>query len=346
MKDYAADYVNKKLEVLDQGQLEKAVVSGYEEEYVKVNGIEQYFLHYPADADTVVVFVHGGPGYAIAYYAYKFRPQNQEFTVVFYDQRGAGKTQLRNSSKAEEVTLENLIQDLDESVDYLKEKYPGKKIIILGHSWGSVLGMEYVKHHQDKVSAYIGCGQVVDFREGEMAAYEHLLRVIMEQEDAEGLEKLKECEGYPDNLMDVKPEDRMEMIMRFRNLQIKYKDAGFREGDEVTEKMLLESPTFGEEDLEILKNYLYVNSHLIGNALTVYSTKADKKFSIPIYFVQGRNDYQTTSSCVEDYCNSLDVPDKKFYWVENTGHLLYLEEPELYNQILNEICGRVRECQK
>lgn len=344
MRDYAAEYVDKKMEILEHQKFEKAMVTGYEEEYVKVNGIEQYFLHYPAkDSDTVVVFVHGGPGYAIGYYGYMFRPRNEEFSLVFYDQRGAGKTQFRNNSKPEEVTLETLLQDLDESVGYLKGKYPGKRIVILGHSWGSVLGIEYAKHHQDKVSAYVGCGQVVDFIEGERAAYKHLLKEIMDSQDNQALEELKECEDYPDNLLRISFDKRMQMIQKFRLLQIKYKDAGFREGDEATEKMLLESPTFGEDDMEILKNYLYVNNHLIGNTLTSYSTSDFKKFNIPVYFIQGRNDYQTTSSCVEEYCDSLDCPDKKFYWVENTGHLLYLEEPDLYNQFLDEICGRIRE---
>lgn len=343
MKDYAAEYVNKKLEILGQFDYDKKVVDGmdYEEEYVEINGMKQYFLHYPGNSDTVVLFIHGGPGYAIGYYAYKFKPEGKEFTSVFYDQRGAGKTQLKNPSKAEDVTFERLLQDLHESVTYIHSKYPDKKLILLGHSWGSVLGMEYVKHHQDTISAYVGCGQVIDFKKGEKRAYEHLLKAIMEQEDVEGMAELKKCEGYPDNLI---PETAMEQIQEFRSLQVKYKDAGFRDGDEATEKMLLESPTFGKEDMEILKNYLYVNSHLIGNTLAVWSTEADTEFDIPIYFIQGRDDWQTPSVCVEEYCEIIEAPDKKYYEVENTGHLLYLEEPGIYNQILCEICERVKNC--
>lgn len=341
-KDFAAEYVNAKLKILRKGLDNKELVEhDYEEEYVQINGIKQYFLHFPAQSDSVVLFLHGGPGYAIAYYGYKFKPKDKAFNLVFYDQRGAGKTQLKNHSTADEVNFEVLLQDLYETIAYLRVKYPGKRILLLGHSWGSTLGIEYVRRHMDTVDAYIGCGQVVDFKKEEMRAKEHLHKVISELGDEDGLTELAVCGDYPWNL---EPETAMNEIQRFRLLQMRFGDSGFRGGDELTEIMLTNSPIFGEEDMDILQNYLYVNAHLIGETLASYSVEDFKKYSIPIYFVQGENDYQTTTSYVEDYFEVLDAPDKKFYCLKDTGHLLYLEEPDLYNDMIREICKRVEKC--
>lgn len=342
MKDHAAEYLNQKMDILKGGlkQKESIDATDFEEEYVTVNDIQEYFLHYPADSDSVILFIHGGPGYAISYYGYKFKPENKEFNLVFYDQRGAGKTQLKNHSKAEDVNFENLINDLYKTVKYLRKKYAGKKLIILGHSWGSVLGIEYVRRYQDTVDAYIGCGQCIDFKKAEDRAKQHLLETIMGSEDAEALEEFKKLGDYP---YDLNEEEGMQKVMQFRNLQSKCGDEGIVDSDPITEEWLLNSPIFGEEDMAILQKYLYVNSHLIGATLANYSIEDFKDYTIPMYFIQGRRDFQTESTHCEDYYMTINAPDKKFYWLENCGHLLYLEEPVLYNQILEEICGRVRE---
>lgn len=345
MEDHAGVYLDHKMELLKARvkNRQQAVENDYVEEYVDINGIPEYFMHYPAEeSDSVILFVHGGPGYANAYYSYIYKPKNKPFNLVYYDQRGAGKTQLKTPVTAEEVKFETLMQDLYESIKYLRKKYPGKKLILLGHSWGSVLGIEYVKRYQnteDSVDAYIGCGQVINFKKQEYRAKEHLLKTVMATGKPEALEEYKACGDYPYNL---NPENGMQEVMRFRNLQDKYGDVGYIDTDPITEDWLINSPTFGEADMDVLKNYLYVNSHLIATTLAEYEVDDLKEISIPMYFIQGKRDFQTESTYCEEYYNTISAPDKEFFWLENCGHLSYLEEPDTYNHILEEVCGRVR----
>ena len=93
----------------------------YYEEYVPINGIQQYFLHCPAPgAATVLLYLHGGPGFSASYRAYLLNPPQSTATLVFYDQRGSGKTLLKNRSA--KPTFPLLLEDLRCTIAYLKAK--------------------------------------------------------------------------------------------------------------------------------------------------------------------------------------------------------------------------------
>ncbi|ELV04885.1 alpha/beta hydrolase [Brachyspira hampsonii] len=116
------------------------------EEYVNINGIEQYFIHYPKKSDTTLLFLHGGTGESEAYFLYEMHSKTQNYNLVYYDQRGTGKTQARNKSKDKDITIDKLLIDLKETINYIKLRYNSKYTILLGHSWGSVLGIEFIKN--------------------------------------------------------------------------------------------------------------------------------------------------------------------------------------------------------
>lgn len=99
----------------------------YFEEYVEMNGIMQYFLHYPSQHNAVAIMLHGGPGQSEAFFAHCLRPHWDFCNVVYYDQRGAGKTQARNKSKVEDIKIETLITDLNQTIQYIKQKIKRKR---------------------------------------------------------------------------------------------------------------------------------------------------------------------------------------------------------------------------
>lgn len=113
----------------------------YTEEYVPINGINQYLFHSGTKYDNpVMLFLHAGPGNAESLLAHAFQEKWEDiFTVVHWDQRGSGKTLTKNPDKYPTINL--MLKDLFEVIQYLKKKYNKQKIIILGHSWGSVLAL-------------------------------------------------------------------------------------------------------------------------------------------------------------------------------------------------------------
>lgn len=304
------------------------------EEYVSINGIEQYFLCFPNSADTIILFLHGGPGQSEAFFAYKTVFPSNHFMYVYYDQRGTGKTQLRNKTPKENISLNILLEDLDATVDYLHAKHPEKKIVILGHSWGSILGLEYIKQHSQKVTAYIGMGQVVNLMKGERIAYEHSLSFLTKRE----LKKIS-----PDYPYAADKNEFLKQCLRFRKLQNKYRLGGYGHGNAAMLNLCRKSPVFNLGDILSYINAFSVNRNLF-DTLMAYDTEAYSEFDIPVYFICGRNDWQVPSVLAEEYYNLIHSPRKEIFWVENAGHLTDIDNPAVYNSILNEICFDLIQC--
>lgn len=113
---------------------------------LSIGGIRQYFSIKGKDIDnTVVLFLHGGPGGPMTSVAYKYQYLwEQKYTLVNWEQRNAGKTYFLNKGK-ERVITDNLsigvfVDDIYEIAIYLTERFHTDKIIIMGHSWGTVIG--------------------------------------------------------------------------------------------------------------------------------------------------------------------------------------------------------------
>lgn len=193
----------------------------YIAEYVNINGIDQFLLHYNNMNSElpVLLFIHGGPGMSESTFSYAFQEGISDlYTVVHWDQRGSGKTLSKNKNIY--PTIEELLDDLIQVVKYLKTKYLKEKIVILGHSFGSVLGSLYVLKHPEDVLYYIGAGQVISITENEKIGYEKLKELIVKTGNEKDLQKLRKIGDYPENNYN-KP--MIKKIQTIRILQGKYK---------------------------------------------------------------------------------------------------------------------------
>ncbi|MGL9729666.1 alpha/beta fold hydrolase [Enterococcus sp. DIV0756] len=300
------------------------------EEYVKINDIQQYFLHYPTDSDSVVLFLHGGPGASETLLSYAARPTNPVCSFVYYDQRGAGRTQGKNKSKPDTLTLENLLADLRETVKYIKDNYQTEKLFLLGHSWGSVLGTQYVLRYPDDVIAYIGMGQVVHMMKGEERSYKYLGELIHAKGKRKDLKAYEAFAGYTHNLT---KDNFMKYAQRFRKLQGKY---GLTGNNLKINKIGLKSPTFKLSDIYLALRCPLLNAKLM-ELLLDYSIEDVTHYDLPVFYICGRNDWQVPSVLVEEYYERIEAPRKQLYWIEDAGHMTNLENPMAYNEAIREI---------
>ncbi|MBR6483565.1 MAG: alpha/beta hydrolase, partial [Clostridiales bacterium] len=150
--------------------------------YVKLTDQEEYLLIMGKKVDNpVIISLHGGPGAPTTFMDYCFIDYlTDDYTVVCWDERGCGRSYYRNMDTDpdnETLSFEKQQDDLDALVDYCCDRFGQDKVIIMGHSYGSMLGTTYVMDHPDKVSAYIGIGQCIDERDfaGEIYSYEDAL---------------------------------------------------------------------------------------------------------------------------------------------------------------------------
>lgn len=306
--------------------------TGSEAEFVEINGVQQYLLHTKSNVAQapVLLFLHGGPGMSEAAFAYAFQPGWQPlYTVVHWDQPGAGKTLTKNKNAYPD--MQELLGHLHGVVQYLKQKYSTEKIVLLGHSFGSVLGSLYALRHPQDVLYYIGAGQVVSLMENERAGYEKLKEQIVSAGNQRDLQKLEKLGAYPQPSYDKAMMKKMQSI---RMLQGKYK-IGMEFGPIL--QTLLKSPVFQLSDLGSLVKGLSNNKALVDFLFSHSLANESLEYQVPVYYLLGERDFQAPYPIAQAYFETIRAPHKKLWMVENAGHFMMLDQPGAVSALLAEI---------
>ena len=148
-----------------QHQLAEALVvssaNGIDEQrFVEANGIEHWVTIRGVDRrNPIIFFVHGGPGEVVSFVPSATQAWEQDFTVVHWDQRGAGRTFSRNSRPPADLSLAQMTDDGIEIVQWVAQHLGQPQVILVGHSWGSILGEHMVFARPELFAAYVGTGQ-------------------------------------------------------------------------------------------------------------------------------------------------------------------------------------------
>ena len=145
----------------------KLVKNGIDEAgYIMLGGQEQY-IHTRGENvnNPVIIYLHGGPSSPDEYVTYGFSDYLvDDYTVISWDQRGCGRTYIHNRNvdvNNDTASFEQALVDLDQLVDYARTRFHQDKVIILGHSYGTILGSVYSHKYPEKVDTYIGAAQVI-----------------------------------------------------------------------------------------------------------------------------------------------------------------------------------------
>lgn len=183
--------------------LDKIVTpNGVDETFeVTLGGARQLVNVRGADrTNPILIYVHGGPGAVDMPIAWSFqRPWEDFFTVVEWDQRGAGRSYLLNDPETLGPTLkpDRYRDDAIELIELLRQRYHQPKVFLLGHSWGSVIGLSVAAKRPDLLYAYLGMGQVIDFRENEPVGYEWTLARARADHNDRAVRELEALRPFP-----------------------------------------------------------------------------------------------------------------------------------------------------
>jgi len=166
--------------------------------FVSLGGLDQWINIRGEDLrNPVLLMVHGGPGEAQWPQAAHFRDWEKQFTVVQWDQRGAGHTYGRYGASTPDMTLDRIANDGVELAAYLCRTLDKKKIIALGHSWGSIIAVTMVQRRPELFAAYVGTGMVGSWKGAIKAKYDLVLAKARADGDAATVKQL-EAGGPPD----------------------------------------------------------------------------------------------------------------------------------------------------
>jgi len=295
---------------------------------IPVNGMQQWLSIRGRDRrNPILMVLHGGPGSPTMPEDYTFQsPWEDYFTVVEWDQRGAGKTYASNDPKAlaGTVTVEQMTSDAEVVVRYLQKTYGKKKIFLLGHSWGSVLGVELAQRHPEWFYAYLGVGQVVNMQKSEKIGYEFALQQAREHHNDDAEKELLAIAPYPGAAGSI----------TFAKIGVQRKWLTYYGGNTYGRTTFAYdanawelSPDYTDEDLGKLdEGSLYSVTQLVG-PLEALSFDAVTTFKCPVFLFDGRHDYATSHELAVDWFKKIKAPKKEFVWFDNSSHMVMQEEP-------------------
>jgi pimeloyl-ACP methyl ester carboxylesterase len=295
---------------------------------IPVNGTQQWLSIRGRDRrNPILLVLHGGPGSPTMPAAYTFQsPWEDYFTVVEWDQRGAGKTYGSNDPKAlaGTMTVEQMTSDAEEVIRYLQTTYDKKKIFLLGHSWGSVLGVEVAQRHPEWLYAYLGVGQMVNMQKSEKIGYDFALQQAREQHNGEAEKELLAIAPYPGDAGSMTFEKigaQRKWLMYYGGLTYGRKDFSY---DANAGEL---SPDYTEKDLDSVDDGgLYSVTHLLGQLMAM-NFDAVTTFRCPVFLFDGRRDYATSHELAAEWFKEIKAPEKEFVWFDHSAHMVMQEEP-------------------
>ncbi len=295
---------------------------GGEKQYVEITG--------SSDKNPVLLFMHGGPGWPeTPQLRYFSADLTKDFTVIAWDQRGAGKSFMANPAP-KNMTLEQITADAHELTQLLKTKFGQKKIYLVGYSWGSIIGMHLVQKYPDDYLAYIGIGQVINMKRGIAVAQEWLAKQAQakgDQETLAALAKLKHptkdfCAGDLACFM-----KQYESVLKY-GAAIHNKDA-----DKENEIAITKYEDYKGYDWN--KGFEF-SANSLGRDMFAADFDKVNELKTPVYFFLGRHDWNVPAVLVEEFANKLTAPKKEIVWFENSAHSPIEEEPKYFNQMMVE----------
>jgi pimeloyl-ACP methyl ester carboxylesterase len=299
-----------------------------EAEFVKIGGLDQWVTIRGEDRkNPVLLFLHGGPGDATNPWGYAcFRSWLKVFTVVQWDQRGAGRTFGRNGAgSASTITIERMTQDGVELADQLRKKLQKDKIVLVGHSWGSILGVFMAKARPELFYAFVGTGQVADPLRNYAVAYAALVDKASRERNSRAIRELKEVGPPPYN------DGGGYAVQRKWSNLFEGADAFLAS----TLGLALAAPRSSLADI----NDWFDGQEASAEKLVPITANLNPKrlggdFSVPVFVIEGGEDFTTPTSLAKAFVSSLHAPRKGFSTIPGAGHFaVFTKQEEFLKQL-------------
>jgi pimeloyl-ACP methyl ester carboxylesterase len=299
-----------------------------EARYQSIGGVEQWITIRGANAaNPVLLFLHGGPGDIQSPLPDIYRPLEQNFVLVQWDQRGAGRT-LARAGMQQPVSLEQLTRDAIELAEYLRGHLHTTNLTIVGHSWGSYLGVHTVKRRPDLFRAFVGTGQVVSWSDTVSAEYRFTLDRARASGNQGAVADLERLNGPPRDDF-----DRYLILRRYLNMYLADAD---RRWIREQERLLKNTLTADE-----WRAYWQGFERMSGMTATVLSmdvTALGMDFNVPFFIIDGAEDRIAPSDLAGAYLQQVRAPAKRMTLIPGAGHFAPMTHaPEFAAELLKNL---------
>ena len=291
-------------------------------ERIRLGDVDQYILIRGNDSSLpLLLFLHGGPGMPAMYLAHAFqRELEKDFVVVQWDRRGAGKSYREEISST--LDSEQLVADTVELTNVLRARFHHDKIYLVGHSWGTYLGMLVIARHPELYRAYVGIGQLA--RSSPIAGIqdEYIRQTARRMGDQGAIKELEEKGASV----------RETLLFKFGGEIHKAKSFMPRS------LTGLAAPEYSLRDARnIPKGVSLYSRNFVYNSISGELIDVITQVKIPIYFFTGRYDYTDPFALTEEYFSRINAPEKHIVWFEESAHFPFYEEPAAFARQMRNV---------
>jgi pimeloyl-ACP methyl ester carboxylesterase len=302
-------------------------------EQVPVNETRQWVLIRSENiANPVVLFVHGGPGTSqLTLMRKNTRPLEEFFTVVNWDQRRAGKSFAAGRDDAR-MTMAQFVDDVIDLSSYLANRFH-RPIVLVGHSWGSAIGILAAARRPDLFSAYIGIGQTSRMVESELISYQWTLDRARGAGDQSSVNQLTAIGPPP-----YAGRDWRSKLLTERRILAKH--GGEYYGSKNGALGVVLRNLVVSREYTMLDRFNFFRSIFQSlDALFPELSRLDlfvevPEVGIPVYFCLGRHDYEVPSVLAAKYFEALSAPTKQLVWFERSAHMPNIEEKDKFTEFM------------
>ncbi|QZE15260.1 alpha/beta hydrolase [Halosquirtibacter laminarini] len=303
---------------------DKAVEKVYPKATFEVTNAEEtmpVWIHGNENSDFILLPVHGGPGSDVLdFRTYKggdgFKDIETNHLVGYWQQRASGAS--KGSDDKKHFTIAQYVEDLDKVIDQLKDRYPNKKIVLLGHSWGGMLTSSYLKDatHKDKIVAWIDAAGVTNGKTLMAQTREDV------QKEAEVRIAKKENTDYWE-----------KVVTQIKSSKTNANVLAYQVTKYIPEVLI---KVDNHKDFVINQRGILSNSTLFNEILKTDNTQNVAAFTKPILILWGKYDFAVSASQkkeIEAVVNAKQITNVVF---PASGHYMMFHEPTMFAKSIND----------
>ena len=318
----------------DNGQPLSTSIASLEK--VRLGGVDQWLVIRGQDVSKpVLLFLSGGPGASEAARVLRFnRELEKHFVVVIWEQRGCGKS-YPSFNPPSDLTVDQYVSDTIDLTEMLRSRFDEQKIYLVGHSWGTIIGVRAAQQRPDLFHAYVGTAQMVDVLETDQMIYHMVMEHSRQTGDTQFVQTLT-AQGEPPYLgkNPIQPYSalfgREYSLYEFPNI----KSEEYRNDGDIL-MLMLKQPEYGWLDRVYYLLGLMDTFNVVYPQLQEMDFRSDAaQLDLPVYIVLGRNDMNNPYQIPEEYFNRLQAPSKQLTFFEDSGHGMIWEEAAKFHDLM------------
>ncbi len=299
-------------------------------EHPSIGGTQQWVLLYGRSVhNPVVLFLSGGPGGSEMENLLKFDGRLADHvTFAVWEQRGSGKSY--PSLDAAPLTVDRQVRDVAAVTDWLRARFNVPKVYLLGHSYGTILGVLAAQQHPEKYYAYIGTAQMVATTDNDRLEYRALLDYATRAGDTSLGKQLRSWGEPPYHGQDV---------TRYTTIMTAVASKLEKPHIDVEHASNFFAPQYGTLDkLNTLRGFADAGGLLYPQMQSIDFRRTVPALTIPVFLVHGRYDYNAIPSLGRQWYRQLQAPVKDFVTFDRAAHgVLWDQAPQFADYMVNTV---------